>query len=632
MLMSDYPALKLLILVLVGIFSAQLSVIPLDYLMISAIIGLIFSILCFMIKKKGLSLIISGFSIGLILSISISNHRIDFPNLVLQSFKSNITGKVEKIIRVDSSKIKLILEGSCDAKELSIVDDIKIQLTIYGYEGDVVKYGDVVSCEAWTNIPKSPQLPKEFDERQYAASTGIAFFAKTTWKKVSVRESLSSFDRIVGEIRAGITDRIVALFDEDNEGVALALVSGDKSRMPYEIKKNFINTGTAHVLALSGLHVGIIALAISVLLGFIYNRKLKLLVFIIFIGAFVVITGLQPSTLRAGLMAVLFMTSLTFERRPKPLNIIALAVLLIIVFDPMMIYSAGLQMSVASICGIFLLYQPIRQTLMRMLPKNIVLTYLINSISVSIAAGAIVSPIVAFYFGNYSFAGFAANLIIIPLMSLGMIFSMLALLLSYISFDIGVIYSNSASLCFDYSNKINEFFSGIRYGFIDNEYAFPIAVIALMVIIYLFLSKSNRQFGFRLVYSIIAIIMIANWNIDLSREEIGIKIYPREQFVVAEIPMENDRTFFYLSERMPKQYPIRDYQIENYILSKENVILGINGNSTINLADNILKNKDIQVRSIPLVFQEFIETDIIGIQQIYKKVSLDATLHRDTIE
>jgi hypothetical protein len=201
-------------------------------------------------------------------------------------------------------------------------------------------------------------------------------------------------------------------------------------------------------------------------------------------------------------------------------------------------------------------------------------------------------------------------------MSLGMIFSLLALVFSFISFDFAGLYANSASGCFDLSNSINEFFSTIPYGFISNEYVLIISIIALIIIIYLALSKSNKQFVFRLVYSIICVVIISTF--ESRSEEVSIKIYPREQFVVAEIKLTPNETFFYLCERKPEQYARNDYQLENYICEKDEVILGINGNATINFADNIIKKKDVRVVSIPLEIQEKIEKILFSQVMLYK--------------
>jgi competence protein ComEC len=616
-IMSDYPAVKLLILTLVGLFFGQFLDLSLSSMFIASLIAIIFSLLLIIIKKKGISLIISGLAIGQILSLNINSQKIDFPNIVLQSFEANISGVVEKIIREDSKKIRCQIKGKCDAKDLSEITDTRIILTIFKDDENTVKFGDIIHCRAYCNIPKPKQLPNDFDEQEYASSNAITFFAKTSWNNVAIEKPRSGFDRFISSVRTSVITKILDLFSKENRGVALALVTGDKSHLNYETKKNFVDTGTAHVLALSGLHVGIISMGIAVMLGWVYNRKFKLLIFVVVISGFIIFTGAQPSTLRAGLMASLFLLSLTFERRPKPLNIIALAALLIIVFDPMMIYSAGLQMSVASICGIIILFPLIQKTLYRLFPKRSnLLEYLINSIAVSVAASAIVSPLVAYYFGHYSMIGFFANIIIIPLMSLGMVFSMLSLLFSYLSFDLALLFTNSAEYFFFMANSINGFFAQFSIGILKSNMAFIVSIFTLLFVLYLSSSKSNRQLISRAIISISAFILIIFFNFE--QEENGIKIFPREQFVAAEIPLSPSNTFFYLTERMPRQYPVRDYQFEQYMLTKDSFVLGITGNSTINLADNINKQKDVEIRSLTNEMQEKIEAEMLHEVKLYK--------------
>ena len=386
--------------------------------------------------------------------------------------------------------------------------------------------------------------------------------------------------------------------------VLFKLCNGSTSDIPPGVKKLYSFTGTAHVLAVSGLHVGIIASVIFIFSGFLKNRWFKFFAFVILVSSFVIITGIHPSAIRAGLMASIAMLMYTLQRKINLLNIISFVVIILLLFNPKMIYSTAFLMSIASVSGIALLFQPIKRFFSNYIKsQDYLIKYIINSISVTLSASITVSPIVAYYFGIYSIISPLANLLIIPLMSLGMVLAIFAVSLSFLSMTIAGYYAASSEFVLKIAQRINEFAAGVPFSYIDGKGTIILSILISSILLYLILSKNSRQILFRLGFSILILIIIV--NLIPSGKNYDFKIIPREQYVAVICPLKTNETFFFLSDRKPLQYPLRDIGMENYLMKcPGSIIMGYNGNAGIAITDELKKCRRFRVLEISLQMQE----------------------------
>ena len=135
------------------------------------------------------------------------------------------------------------------------------------------------------------------------------------------------------------------------------MLLGDKSYMPDETRQIFSNAGIAHILALSGLHVGIIIVLISSILfplGFFIPRKIIYLITIVFLWIFAFITGMSASVVRASIMATFYLSAKILERQNDSINALLGAITLILIVNPSALYDVGLQLSALTVTSIIL--------------------------------------------------------------------------------------------------------------------------------------------------------------------------------------------------------------------------------------------------------------------------------------
>lgn len=213
-----------------------------------------------------------------------------------------------------------------------------------------------------------------------------------------------------------------------------ALLLGDSNSIDKATRQDFSAVGVAHVLALSGLHVGFIALIIWWLLfplDYIGLKRIRLVITLAVIAMFAVFTGLSPSVARATMMIAVAFASLCLHRRSLSLNALALAALAILVFSPSAIYSVGFQLSFITVGAILLLANSNEYFSSAGKHLNRIVSIVITSLVAMLATVALT----AHYFHTVSLMSVIANLLILPVLPLFMVLGALFLLVSAAGMD-----------------------------------------------------------------------------------------------------------------------------------------------------------------------------------------------------
>ena len=208
-----------------------------------------------------------------------------------------------------------------------------------------------------------------------------------------------------------------------------ALLLGDGGGIDKNVRQEFSSAGVAHVLALSGLHVGFIALIIWCLLfplDYLRLKKLRLIITVAAIALYALFTGLSPSVVRATVMIGMVFGSLVFYRRSVSLNALALAALLILLFSPSALFSVGFQLSFITV-GAVLMFARLPQWLQsRYKWVNDVTSTAITSVVAMLATVALS----AHYFHTVSLMSVVTNLLILPVLPVFMVLGALFLLVT----------------------------------------------------------------------------------------------------------------------------------------------------------------------------------------------------------
>jgi len=204
-------------------------------------------------------------------------------------------------------------------------------------------------------------------------------------------------------------------FSDDAYAVVAAMTLGDKTAMTSELREVYAVSGASHVLALSGLHLGIVYMVLTLLVVGRRWRFVMQLLAVAGIWAFALLVGLPASVLRAAIMISAFALLSLLGRGRASLNALALAALLILTVSPDSLYDVGFQLSFAAMLAI-LLVQPRLQRLLseEWLMEHPVARWAWGLATVSVAAQAGTAPLVAYYFGRLSTWFLLTNLVVIP--------------------------------------------------------------------------------------------------------------------------------------------------------------------------------------------------------------------------
>ena len=308
-------------------------------------------------------------------------------------------------------------------------------------------YGDKLLIKGFPYRVTPPLNPQEFDYRQYLAYKNIYhqhFINSDNWQLLE-QASGFSLRRMSINARSFLEEKLTLFIPQPEElSVAKALILGKKEDLDKTTREVYAKAGAMHVLAVSGLHVGIIYL---VLLGLLRQKQNKItrpvLVASIVIPAlwgYAFLTGLSPSVLRAVTMFSFLALAQVLNRRSASLNTLAISAFILLLVNPYMIMAVGFQLSYIAVAGIIFLYPVFEKWLN---PSNPVLRFLWQITALSLAAQLVTSPLSALYFHRFPTYFLFSNLLVIPaatiivwggltLLTLGIVSSALGLLLGKI--------------------------------------------------------------------------------------------------------------------------------------------------------------------------------------------------------
>ena len=312
--------------------------------------------------------------------------------------------------------------GTLEGAGLAVLLRIKEK----GDPGDALLPGDKLICGTSPERISSSQGPAEFDRQTFYQKRGI--FHELSLSVEDYRKRSSSMDgwmtdpwtqalRLREQLYRSLRKKTP--LNGSELAVASALWLGRKSDMPDSLRSDYANAGGMHVLAVSGLHVGIVYLMLLwISIPFRWNdgsKRLRPFLIVLLLWAYALLTGWSASVVRAVLMFSLYTLGQSLERPPTVGNTIAGSALLVLLFDPLMIRDIGFLLSYSAVIAIITLYPRI-ESLYR--PRWPPLQWLWSLLAVSAAAQIGVLPIVLFVFGKFPLWFGITNPLLLPMATL----------------------------------------------------------------------------------------------------------------------------------------------------------------------------------------------------------------------
>lgn len=579
------------------------------------------------------------------------------PQRPIPEMRAFVSGTVQEVLRSDSLPtariVTVLVDGIIDAESLARQTNTRLILTVIFPEPKLITKpndflhsaensaensaektlqaalhlipqqihaGSYIRGTASIHCPESAQLPTDRNEVLYAASRGASWLGVVEARNCGIVGQEQTWNTFVEEVQSWLSARIMKLFPTETAPFALALLTGNTRFLSTDTRLEYSRSGTAHVLALSGLHLVVVVGIVLVPLGFIRSRWIRFILFSITICGFVAATGMAASGVRAGVMAILFMLVQTLQRTTNAVNILSFSIICVLVAAPEMLFSIGFQMSIAATLGIIFILprtnhffaillqdntrRPTADISIRAAVKNnFVVKNITQLLALTLAASCTVAPIAAWYFGIFSLIAPLANLVVVPLSSLAMVYIMASVAIAPLWWSGAELFAQTAHHCLHWMNNVNAWSAGFSMSAIEGRWAFICSMASSILILYIVWSSSRRHFLFRVsvsIYSVCGVVFLLQMLSKTS--PVSIEIYPRRDIVAAHIRNGNSMTLLLQDRKAHNVHarpdPAYERFLKKYALeTQDSVSLIVTGQASMLVASRILGDTLLQKRT-----------------------------------
>ena len=425
-------------------------------------------------------------------------------------------------------------------------------------------------AEIYLNKVKANAQDFGFDYQKYLGRKQIYFqgYAPNSFQ-VAEKENLTLSEKIKQKRLEVLQNIDQAKLSEKSKEFTKGIILADRTEMDRETVEDFSKSGLVHILAISGSHMAIIFWLILLLLKPIFPanfRNVPIVISLIFIWLFAIFIDFGSSVIRSCIMITAYYFYVLLQRKPDLLHAMAISGLAILIFDTNQLFDVGFQLSFIAVFGIFWLNEPILKYLPK--PKNNVQNFLVNVISISIAAQVATLPLVIYYFHQYSLISVIANLVVIPFSEVIIVFALLMTILLGFGFDISwlnALYDSGVQLVL----KVIHFFASLDVFFFKNIPMHWSEVIVLFSMIYFlrrFLTRHHLKSLIKVGFLVILFLMLRiGFNYyENSQSEILVHEFFKEKIISVK---EKDKVVFFMknSKNLEKQ---KKYIIEPYLVAR----------------------------------------------------------------
>jgi competence protein ComEC len=367
-----------------------------------------------------------------------------------------------------------------------------------------------------------PGNPGEFDYGTYLKLHDIdAVFTSSGYENVkstSGGSGLSIKKSVVQPVKDYINGVIDTYSAGDEREFLRGLTLGDKSNITKETKDNFINAGVAHIIAVSGLNVAYVLIVISGLLLIVpIKRDYKNIIIIAALLFYMLLTGSSPSIVRATIMAIVFLLSQFFERKPDSYNVISFAALVILVIDPRQLFDAGFILSFSALTSLIYFtpklisivnysdwyknLDPRRRV--NKLFKNTVLLFM-----GTLAAQLGTLPVTAIMFKKISVVSLGVNLFAIPVSNLSLGLGFVTVIFSLFSSWLASVFAALNNFIMYYLIRAIALAAHMEFAFVETYRMDILLFAAYYVILFLLFSLRKKNYKTRIA---LVVLVAANF-------------------------------------------------------------------------------------------------------------------------
>lgn len=274
-----------------------------------------------------------------------------------------------------------------------------------------INYGDTLIIQGYLNSITAPPSPYHFNYADFMYYKGYSHQAFIKNNHLLQIKSYGGKVPLLIQVRKKIKEILsIHVNDTLTRSLMAAVLVNDRSEMSKDLRVHFSQTGIAHIIAISGMHVSILCGFLLFLIPFIHHkigRILVLVLSIVVVWSYIAITDFPASAIRAASMFSLSTLAIFLNRKANSINNLSTTALLMLTYQPIWIWDVGFQLSFLAVLSILCFNHYLFKIWK---PKNKILIYLWNIIVISISVQILVFPLILYYFNSFPIFVLLANI------------------------------------------------------------------------------------------------------------------------------------------------------------------------------------------------------------------------------
>jgi competence protein ComEC len=363
-------------------------------------------------------------------------------------------------------------------------------------------YGDVLRIEGYLETP--PELG-DFDWAEYLARQGIYSIIQypEQVELVASGQGAKPLEWLYG-LRDDMSQALDQALSEPQNSLAQAVLLGKRGSLPLELKQEFASIGTAHIIAVSGLNVAIVAGIVLSLGIYLFGRQrpIYLLLALIALWLYAMLTGFQPPVFRAAIMGSLWLFADYIGRPRSALTALLFAAAIMVGIHPLLLWDVSFQLSFAAMAGLVFLTPKFQDLGAKALGsvseeagwRALSARFVIDILSITLGAILFTLPLIAFYFHSISIVALPANLFIVPAVPGIMITAALVGVVGLFALPVAQVLGWVAWLFTTYFIKVTDLFAALPFAAFDVQVGMPlVCTYYVLIAIVLWLVARRRQ-------------------------------------------------------------------------------------------------------------------------------------------
>ncbi len=383
--------------------------------------------------------------------------------VVLLEGNTEIEGCVvaEVDVRVDKVKYVVEVEGVMESGA-SVEGKVLVNAARY----PVYEYGDCLRVGGFLKVPDGAEGGEDFDYRAYLMRYGVRYVMYADWME-KVGEEATGFHDAIFWIKGKFEGRLEEVFAEPVGSFMAGLLLGTRRGIPEHLMEGFNLTGLTHIIAISGYNITLVICVVSGLVGFL-GRRWKVILSLFFIFCFCVLVGASSAVVRAGIMGSISLMALWFGRTYFVEVALVMSAFLMNLWNPfILIYDVGFQLSFLATTGLIFV-SPRIEKYFEWLPSGIAIR---ESVLMTLSAQIMALPVIIYTFGRLSLISPIANLIVLPMIPISMLFGFFAVVGSFLWSELGLLFGFFGDVVLEFIIWIVNLFAKIKFASLNIEWA-----------------------------------------------------------------------------------------------------------------------------------------------------------------